>query len=228
MASKNQSWRWTALFLSLIAFASAILFAFGLAGSSSSRKNVSPPKQDKVSATNAAASPFSSLPIPNAEQIPATSDSHNTLSENTIDDSRREQILNHLQEVAITYDASNLPKIQPYLTSQDKEVREAAVNAVVTLGEGVGAELLRQAASQLKDPREKVAFLDAAEYVELPSGSLIQPGDRISNVPYTTLRSSPKPPPPRQLDPSLPRPSTKSKASPQSSFRPPMAQPNQP
>lgn len=83
------------------------------------------------------------------------------------------QILEAIQEASISYDAKELPKIQPHLIHPDAEVRAAALDGVLVLGDAAGAPLLRQAASTLKDPREAVKYLDAAEYLELPSGSLL-------------------------------------------------------
>jgi hypothetical protein len=94
--------------------------------------------------------------------------------------SLREQVLDAIQSAATTYDTAALPHIQPYLVNTDPEVRSAALNGVIVLGESAGAALLRAAASQLKDPREAVAYLDAAEYLELPSGTLIQPGSSFA------------------------------------------------
>jgi hypothetical protein len=82
------------------------------------------------------------------------------------------QILEAIHEASISYDAKDLPKIQPYLIHADPEVRAAALEGMLVLGDAAGAPLLRQAASTLKDPREAVKYLDAAEYLELPSGSL--------------------------------------------------------
>ena len=83
------------------------------------------------------------------------------------------QILEAIHEASISYDAKELSKIQPHLIHPDAEVRAAALEGVLVLGDAAGAPLLRQAASTLKDPREAVKYLDAAEYLELPSGSLL-------------------------------------------------------
>jgi hypothetical protein len=83
------------------------------------------------------------------------------------------QILESIHEASISYDARELPKIQPHLIHPDPEVRAAALDGVLTLGDAAGAPLLRQAASTLKDPREAVKYLEAADYLELPSGSLL-------------------------------------------------------
>ena len=92
------------------------------------------------------------------------------------------QILDAIQEASISYDAKELPKIQPHLIHPDPEVREAALNGVLVLGDAAGSPLLRQAAGTLKDPREAVKYLEAADYLELPSGSLLS-GKRKAGSP---------------------------------------------
>ena len=79
-----------------------------------------------------------------------------------------DQVVVELNNIATTYDAAELPKIQPYLLHPKAEVREAAMNAMVTLGDASAGPLLRNAAAQVADPREAVEILDAADYVELP------------------------------------------------------------
>jgi hypothetical protein len=83
------------------------------------------------------------------------------------------QILEAIHQASISYDAKELPKIQPHLIHPDAEVRAAALEGVLVLGDAAGAPLLRRAASTLKDPREAVKYLEAADYLELPSGSLL-------------------------------------------------------
>ena len=45
----------------------------------------------------------------------------------------KDQIKGNLYELSITYDPSNLPKIEPFLYSEDSEIREAAIDAIVLL-----------------------------------------------------------------------------------------------
>jgi len=85
----------------------------------------------------------------------------------------RESILTLLDDLATTYDAAELPKIQPYLVNADPEIRQAALNAMLVLGDGAASPLLREAAGKLSNPREATALLDAADHLELPSASLL-------------------------------------------------------
>jgi hypothetical protein len=80
--------------------------------------------------------------------------------------------LGSLQEAATTYSPEGIPLIEPSLYSSDREVREAAADALVVLGETGGAKALRKAAAKSRDPREAVALIERAEYLELPPAKL--------------------------------------------------------
>lgn len=90
------------------------------------------------------------------------------------------QILAAIEEAAVSYSAEELPKIQPYLTHPDPEVRAAAIQGMVTLGDAAAAPLLRAAAQLALSPEEATAMREAASYVELPSGSLLKKGPRTA------------------------------------------------
>jgi hypothetical protein len=84
----------------------------------------------------------------------------------------REEILEEINDAAVTYDPADLPRIEPYLLHPDKETRQAAMNGMVTLGDASAGALLRNAASRAPTPQEAVRLLEAADYVELPSATL--------------------------------------------------------
>lgn len=88
-------------------------------------------------------------------------------------DAPAEAILAEIEAASISYDARELPRIRPFLTHPDPAVREAAVNGVFILGDAAGAPLLREAARLTATPQEAVRLLEMADYLELPSGSLI-------------------------------------------------------
>jgi hypothetical protein len=184
MPSNLRLWTWNSLALGFVMLSAAAYIAFGLAGLSPERKSeasteikpATPPPDAIASHTpNPAAAPLST-----SGRNPVSESPNSSPPVPLVDESSRERILTELQEAATTYDAAYLPKIQPYLSHPDAELRTAAVNAVITLGDSAGAPLLRAASSLIKDPREAVALLDAAEYMELPSGSMIQSGDTIT------------------------------------------------
>ena len=85
------------------------------------------------------------------------------------DASGKQHILDSIQLASISYDPVELPRIQPYLTHSDPEVREAALNGIVVLGHAAGAPLLRNAASRITNPIEAAELLKKADYLELPS-----------------------------------------------------------
>lgn len=82
------------------------------------------------------------------------------------------QILEWIDDAAVSYDAKELPKIQPFLLHSEPEVRKAALDGMVNLGDAAAAPMLRAAAKLALTPEEAVAMNDAAAYVELPSGSM--------------------------------------------------------
>lgn len=86
-----------------------------------------------------------------------------------IRNAENEVILSEIHEASIQYEPSQIPVIIPYLAHKEKEVRLAAVDGLIVLGERAAADHLREASKRLEDPREAVIFLDAADFLELPS-----------------------------------------------------------
>jgi len=99
-----------------------------------------------------------------------------SITEQVVDPAAEEQkfaVLEALHEAASTYSPEGIPLIEPSLYSSDREIREAAADAMVVLGETAGAAVLRKAAAKARDPREAVALIEKAEYLELPPGRLL-------------------------------------------------------
>lgn len=86
--------------------------------------------------------------------------------------STKEEILESVHQSSITYDHKELPAIQKYLLDADPEIREAARNGMIVLGDASAGPMLRDASKLAPTPHEAVAMLEAADYVELPSGTL--------------------------------------------------------
>ena len=80
----------------------------------------------------------------------------------------RQEIIQQLQEVAVTYDPAQLPVIQPYLVDADPALRSAAVNAMMVMGETSAAPMLRNAAKLLASSDEAKMYERKAAYLELP------------------------------------------------------------
>ena len=89
-------------------------------------------------------------------------------------DKAREEViarqLDLLREHAasLSEDPAALAACLDALTHTESEVRQAAVEIVMTSNDTNAIPRLRQALDVVEDPREKVAILDAIEYLELP------------------------------------------------------------
>lgn len=79
-----------------------------------------------------------------------------------------EVILERIDDAIVTYSPEGVGMIAPYLSSGDVEIREAAVEALMQLGEPSGAELLRKAARSAANARERNQLLEAAAFIDLP------------------------------------------------------------
>ena len=77
-------------------------------------------------------------------------------------------ILEDIQEAASTYNPAQLPQIEPFLSHSDPEIRQAAREGVVLLGDAAGAKMLRDAASRTTDPTEVLELREMADYLDLP------------------------------------------------------------
>jgi hypothetical protein len=100
-------------------------------------------------------------------------------------------ILAQIEDASVTYDAKALPLIEPYLLNPDPVVREAAMKGMINLGDAAAGPLLREASHHVSTPQEAVALLEAADYVELPSGRPIL-NKRSANAPHETAAPSMK------------------------------------
>ena len=87
----------------------------------------------------------------------------------------KDKVIDNLREASVTYDKVALPRITPYLASADPDVRQEAINAVVNIGDPAGAPFLRAQAAREADFNKKKELLDLADWLELPSATLILP-----------------------------------------------------
>lgn len=83
---------------------------------------------------------------------------------------RREQVLQEIQSAVITYAPEGVKPIAGHLLDSDPEIRDAARQGLVQLGESTAIPVLREAARQL-DESEAKSCLEAAAFLELPSWS---------------------------------------------------------
>lgn len=73
-----------------------------------------------------------------------------------------------IEAAAVTYAPSGIDTIAPFLLDASPVVRQNAIDGLIRLGETGGASALREAAAKVKDPRDAIKMLDAADYLELP------------------------------------------------------------
>ena len=95
-----------------------------------------------------------------------------------------------LEKLGARTDQSSLQLILSDLTNANKSIRAAACDAAIQFGSAEAIPRLKEAAGIIEDPREKVAFLDAAEFLALPSfGDSSNPAQVSSNAaPRVRLR----------------------------------------
>jgi hypothetical protein len=74
-----------------------------------------------------------------------------------------------IEAAVVTYSPEGLPTFERLLASGEPDIREAARDGLIRLGEKGGAALLRRASAKLTDPAEIQKFLETADYLELPS-----------------------------------------------------------
>jgi hypothetical protein len=99
--------------------------------------------------------------------------------------------LTRIDDLAVTYDAREVPALAAFLDHDSADVRAAAIDGLVRLGAKEAAEPLRAAAAKTKDPREAVALLDAAAYLELPP----MPASMRSKLKAAKTTAAPSPTP---------------------------------
>lgn len=100
------------------------------------------------------------LPKKSIEQAPASSISKHLATP---------QILEAINDYASTYDPKELVHIEPYLLHSDPQVRNAAIDGMVTLGDSSASVMLKKASEKAPTTSDAIAMLQAAEYLELPS-----------------------------------------------------------
>ncbi len=83
----------------------------------------------------------------------------------------RDKLIDELNAAAATYNPAQLPSLERFLHHSDEEVRSAAIDAILVLGDASGAPLLRSAAMDAS-PKDAEAMLKGAAYLELPSAQM--------------------------------------------------------
>ena len=76
-----------------------------------------------------------------------------------------------IESAALRYEPSAVKDIRPWLLDTDPQIRQAARDGLVMLGETDAIPFLRDAASRLEDPAEIASFHEAADLLSLPAWS---------------------------------------------------------
>ena len=101
-----------------------------------------------------------------------------------------ENEVNQIQDWQGEADGTNNPSIitalLDKLSNPEAEVRQSALEALKQLNDTNAVPGLEQAAENIKDPREKVAVLDAIDYIKLPSATENVPPEFATNFPAST------------------------------------------
>ena len=101
-----------------------------------------------------------------------------------------ENEVNQIQDLQGEADGTNNPIIITALLDKlshpEAEVRKAVLDALKQLNDTNAVPGLEKAAENIKDPREKVAVLDAIEYIQMPSATQNVPPELATNFPTST------------------------------------------
>ena len=101
-----------------------------------------------------------------------------------------ENEVNQIQDLQGEADGTNNPIIITALLDKlshpEAEVRKAVLDALKQLNDTNAVPGLEKAAESIKDPREKVAVLDAIDYIKLPSATENVPPEFATNFPTST------------------------------------------
>ena len=81
----------------------------------------------------------------------------------------READLSRIETAIASAGPESLPLLASYLTHSDPELRALAREGMVQKSLPEAVPLLREAAGKMKDPREAITLLDAADFLSLPT-----------------------------------------------------------
>lgn len=82
--------------------------------------------------------------------------------------------IEQLNELETRYDLESLQAILGELTNSNREIRAAAVESTIQFQSRDAIPVLKNLAARTRDSEEKIALLDAAEYLVLPTFTEIQ------------------------------------------------------
>jgi hypothetical protein len=127
---------------------------------------------------NGAPEPPPAEPGPTAVRPPVGPNSSNTAA--VLDQLRAAEIAKELDQIReLQAEGADSPTVTGLLlgkvTHREPEVRTAARDALVQLGDTNAISGLEQALGHIEDPREKTAVMEAIEYLKLPDAMAAEP-----------------------------------------------------
>jgi hypothetical protein len=150
----------------------AVLIFAGLDTSAGDRPPVSPPAEPAAPEVTYAELDTGSVSIvestgaARAELPPTLQEAMR--ADTTRNEAAREVVLEAIDDATVTYSVEGLVTLGPLLSHPDPEIREAAIEGIVQLGETAGVQVLREAAKKSRNPREVEQMTEAAAFLEIP------------------------------------------------------------
>jgi hypothetical protein len=153
--------------------AAALVFIMTISGDKTPENDKNPNAAKVATKTKSIASQDARQTPSVAPMLPAQGQSKEAVvSSEAVIPAPKELVMNKLHEASVSYDPSQLPLIEPHLRDPDPEIRAAALDAVVVLGDAAGAALLREAAKVAASAEEAENLEKTADYLELPPADL--------------------------------------------------------
>lgn len=106
----------------------------------------------------------------------------------------REKVLDEIKEALLegTDNPAKAEEVRAHLKSDDAEIRKSAVETLMHLNDRGAIPALKEALDRVQDPREKVAIMDAIDYLETPEDPNVLAAMGITNQPATNGPAQPK------------------------------------
>jgi hypothetical protein len=170
--------------LVLILLGAALALVVGVAVFKSSR-----PAPDATAAVTPAGPGTEVVPVagkPDAKVVATTPEQD--------EEAAREKVLDEIKETLLEGidDPAKAEQLRAHLKSEDAEVRKNAVETLMHLNDRGAIPALKEALDRVQDPREKVAIMDAIDYLETPEDPNVLAAMGITNQPATNGPAQPK------------------------------------
>jgi hypothetical protein len=132
--------------------------------------NTAPPPNPEIAAPAPVVSNVMAVAVPSPASAPAAAA---TVATNAATDEQHQATIDaetdRLQQWSMNDDPASLSNILADLTSSEKEIRDAAIEAAKQFGSSNAIPVLKAAARNTTDTAEQIALLEAADFLSLPS-----------------------------------------------------------